>query len=186
MKAHWKVWAAVACVSACAGVQAQTSPLTGTVNSQLVLTTGCAVDTGGGSVSATNFGTLDFGTQPSGFTGQLASAAKGGGSTSTQVTCSPDVTSIQVTIDGGQNASKGATVGTGTRALANGGSFVPYEVYADAGHSQQYVAGTPQSVSVPTPGSAFALPLFGVVNKTSSSALAAGTYTDVLNVTLGW
>ncbi|AOJ02189.1 MULTISPECIES: Csu type fimbrial protein [Burkholderia] len=186
MKAHWKVWAAVACLSACAGAQAQTSPLTGTVNSQLVLTTGCAVDTGGGSVSATNFGTLDFGTQPSGFTGQLASAANGGGSTTTQVTCSPDVTSIQVTIDGGQNASKGATVGTGTRALANGGSFVPYEVYADAGHSQQYVAGTPQSVSVPTPGSAFALPLFGVVNKTSSSALAAGTYTDVLNVTLGW
>ncbi|CAJ2949248.1 spore coat protein U domain-containing protein [Burkholderia pseudomallei] len=156
MKAHWKVWAALACVSACAGVQAQTSPLTGTVNSQLVLTTGCAVDTGGGSVNSANFGTLDFGTQPSGFTGRLTSA------------------------------SKGATVGTGTRALANGASFVPYEVYADAGHSQQYVSGTAQSVAVPTPGAAFELPLYGVVNKTNASALAAGTYTDVLNVTLGW
>ncbi|AOK30026.1 spore coat protein [Burkholderia singularis] len=186
MKAHWKAWAAVACLSACASVQAQTSQLTGTVNAKLVLTTGCAVDAGGGSVSGTNFGTLDFGTQPSGFTGSLNASATGGGSTTAQVTCSPDVTSIQVTVDGGQNASKGTGIGSGTRALANGTSYVPYEVYADAGHSKQYIAGTAQAVAVPTPGAAFQLPVYGVANKTSTSALAAGTYTDVLNVTLGW
>ncbi|CAJ8040997.1 type I pilus protein [Burkholderia pseudomallei] len=78
MKAHWKVWAALACVSACAGVQAQTSPLTGTVNSQLVLTTGCAVDTGGGSVNSANFGTLDFGAHPAVATGQVSAAVGGG------------------------------------------------------------------------------------------------------------
>ncbi|KWF08143.1 spore coat protein U domain-containing protein [Burkholderia pseudomultivorans] len=186
MNAQWKLLAAVAFASACAAAQAQTSPLTGTVNAQLVLTTGCAIDTGSGSVGSTTFGTLDFGTQPSGFTGSLNSQATGGGSTATQVTCSPDVSSVQVTVDGGQNAGKGTGIGAGTRALANGAAYVPYEVYADSAHAKQYVAGTAQAVAVPTPGAAFELPIYGVANKTSSSALAAGTYTDVLNVTLGW
>ncbi|MCA8089366.1 spore coat U domain-containing protein [Burkholderia anthina] len=186
MKAQWKFLAAVAFASTCVAAQAQTNPLTGTVNSKLVLTTGCAIDSGSGSIGATTFGTLDFGTQPSGFTGSLDAQATGSGTSATQVTCSPDVTSVQVTVDGGQNASKGTAVGAGSRALANGTSYVPYEVYADSAHAQQYIAGTAQAVAVPSPGAAFALPIYGVANKTSTNALAAGTYTDVLNVTLGW
>ncbi|MXN74103.1 fimbrial major subunit CsuA/B family protein [Burkholderia sp. 4701] len=186
MKAHWKIWAAVACASACAAVQAESGQLAGVVNSKLVLTTGCAIDAGAGSVGMADFGALDFGTQPGGFTGSLSSQATGGGSTTTELTCSPDVTSVQVTVDVGQNAGKGAGIGAGTRALGNGTSYVPYEVYADSAHARQYVAGTAQTVPVPTPGAPFALPIYGVANKSSASALAAGTYTDVLNVTLGW
>ncbi|KVL51683.1 spore coat protein [Burkholderia cepacia] len=166
--------------------QAQTSQLTGTVNSKLVLTTGCAIDAGSGSNGATTFGILDFGTQPSGFTGSLNSQATGGGSTTPQVTCSPDVTSVQVTVDGGQNAGKGTGIGAGTRALANGSAYVPYEIYADSAHAKRYDAGKPQAVAVPTPGTAFELPIYGIANKTSHGALAAGTYTDMLNVTLVW
>nr|WP_321891690.1 spore coat protein U domain-containing protein [Burkholderia cenocepacia] len=177
---------AVAFASGCTAAQGQTSLLTGTVNAQLVLTTGCAINAGSGSVGATTFGTLDFGAQPGGFMGSLDSQATGGGSAATQVTCSPDVASLQVTIDGGRNAGKGAGIGSGTRALTNGAAYVPYEVYADSAHSKQYVAGTAQSVAVSTPGAAFTLPIYAIANKTSSSALAAGTYTDVLNVTLGW
>jgi len=186
MNAQRKIFAAVALASACTAVQAQTNPLTGTVKSQLVLTTGCAINAGSGSVGTTTFGTLNFGTQPSGFTGSLNSQTTGSGTTATQVTCSPDVMSLKVTVDGGQNAGKGAGIGAGTRAMANGAAYVPYEVYTDSAHSQQYVAGTAQAVAVPTPGSAFQLPIYGVANKTSSAALTAGTYTDVLNVTLGW
>ncbi|RQP32407.1 Csu type fimbrial protein [Burkholderia ubonensis] len=188
MKAHWKIWAAVACASACATVQAESGQLAGTVNSKLVLTTGCAIDAGAstGSVGAVDFGALDFGTQPGGFTGSLSAQPAGGGSGATQMTCSPDVTSVQVTVDGGQNPSKGAGIGTGTRALGNGTSYVPYEVYADSAHAKQYVAGTAQTVSVPTPGTPFVLPIYGVANKSSTSALTAGTYKDVLNVTIGW
>ena len=186
MKTHRKVWAAFACASVCAGVHAQTNPLTGTIASRLVLTTGCAIDAGGGSVSSANFGTLDFGTQPSGFTGSLNAATTGDGSNATQLTCSPDITSVNVTVDAGQNGGRGTGIGAGTRAVANGTNYVPYEVYSDSANSQQYVAGASRAVAVPTPGNAFALPVYGVANKTSSSALAAGTYTDVLNVTLGW
>ncbi|VWC38702.1 spore coat protein U domain-contain protein [Burkholderia aenigmatica] len=188
MKTQWNTLAAVALASVCMTAGAQTSPITGSVNSKLVLTTGCAIDAGSGSTgNSTNLGTLDFGTQPSGFTGALTAQAAGGGSAgATQVTCSPDVTALQVTIDGGQNLGKGVAVGAGTRALASGSSYVPYEVYADSARSVQYVAGTVQSVPVPAPGSAFNLPIYGAINKTSRGALSAGTYTDTLNVTLGW
>ncbi|WP_175691191.1 Csu type fimbrial protein [Burkholderia anthina] len=186
MNTYGKFLIVAASALACTVAVAQSNPLTGTVNSKLVLTTGCAIDSGTGSVGVTTFGTLDFGTQPSGFTGSLSAQATGSGSSSTKVTCSPDVTAVQVTVDGGLNAGKGAGIGTGTRALANGAVYVPYDVYADSAHSQQYVVGTAQQVPVPSPGSAFDLPIYGIANKTSSSALAAGTYTDVLNVTLGW
>ncbi|MGS0893972.1 Csu type fimbrial protein [Burkholderia stagnalis] len=188
MKIQWKTLAAVAFASTCMTAGAQTNPITGSVNSKLVLTTGCAIDNGTGSTGgSTNFGTLDFGTQPAGFTGALTAQAAGSGSGgATQVTCSPDVTALQVTVDGGQNLGKGTAIGVGTRALANGSAYVPYEVYADSARSNQYVAGSAQSVPVPTPGAAFSLPIYGAINKTSSGALDAGTYTDTLNVTLGW
>ncbi|VWC98714.1 Csu type fimbrial protein [Burkholderia lata] len=179
----------VSCVLIGSAVHAQTKLVSGTVNAKLVLTSGCAINAGGGSVgTTTNFGALDFGTQPSGFSGSLSAQATGSGTTpsSTQITCSPDVTSVKVTIDGGQNAGKGTAVGAGTRALANGSAYVPYEVYSDVAHANQYVANAAQTVSLTSPGTALALPIYGVVNKTSTSALAAGAYTDVLNVTVGW
>ncbi|MCX4161726.1 MULTISPECIES: spore coat protein U domain-containing protein [Paraburkholderia] len=187
MKTHRKVWAAFACASLCAGVHAQINPnpLTGRINSTLVLERGCAIDSGRGSVGEANWGTLDFGTQPSGFTGSL-NAATGRGPNSTQVTCSPDITSVNVTVDAGQNGGAGTGIGNGSRALTNGTSFVPYEVYADNLNSLPYPVGGVQAVRVPTPGNAFPIPVFGVASKTSSSALAAGTYIDVLGVTLGW
>ena len=190
MNLHWKTWLSFVVASACVTAHAQTNPISGKVESKLVLTSGCAINAGGssGSVGASNFGTLDFGSQPSGFTGSLRSAANGSGSSgAAQITCSPDVTAVQVTVDAGLNGGKGASVGAGTRALgASGGGYVPYEVYADKGSTTQYVSGTAQTIPVPTPGTAFDLPIYGVANKTSMSALAAGTYTDELNVTLGW
>ncbi|WP_454724018.1 MULTISPECIES: Csu type fimbrial protein [Cupriavidus] len=181
--------AAAACLlaSVTASAPAGASPLSGAVDARLVLTTGCAIDAGTGSTAAlVNFGTLDFGTQPGGFTGKLTTQAIGGAVVATQMTCSPDVTALQVTLDAGQNAGRGAGTGNGSRALANGASYVPYEVYSDAAHAHAYVAGAAQAVPVPTPGAAFALPIYGVVHKTSTAALAAGTYSDTLNVTLAW
>jgi spore coat protein U-like protein len=65
-------------------------------------------------------------------------------------------------------------------------AFVPYDVYTDAAAGSQYVAGTAQSYTIPVPGQAFSLPVFGRISKTSANALPSGTYTDTLNVTLGW
>jgi spore coat protein U-like protein len=189
LKAKLKILVAATCMIGAGMAHAQVAnPVSGTVNAQLVLTSGCAINSGSGSTGTlANFGTLNFGTQPSGFTGSLTASASGTGSTgTTQVTCSPDVTAVKVSVDGGLYAGKGAANGTGSRAMSDGTDYVPYEVYSDSADTVQYVAGTTQSVTVPTPGSPFNLPIYGVANKTNPVALSSGTYLDTLNVTLGW
>ncbi|WDD91517.1 spore coat U domain-containing protein [Burkholderia sp. FERM BP-3421] len=182
-----KTWITLVAASACGAAYAESSPLTGRIDTKLMLTSGCVINAGGGSVGATSFGTLDFGMQPSGFTGSLRSAVSGSGSSgAAQITCSPDVAAVQVTVDAGRHGGKGAGIGAGTRAVSNGASYVPYEIYADKAGSTQYVSDTAQTISVPTPGAAFDLPVYGVANKVSPSALDAGAYNDTLSITLGW
>jgi len=140
-----------------------------------------------GSTSGINLGTLTFASQPSTFTGTVAAiptaGASGGGAT--QVLCSPDVSGLQITIDGGSNAGQGSGIGVGTRALRNGTAFVPYEIYQDIGHTVAYPVGTALTgFAIPASGAAINLPIFGQINKTSAGALPSGTYTDTLVVTL--
>lgn len=43
-----------------------------------------------------------------------------------------------------------------------------------------------QQIRLPGAGIAFPLPVSGRINKTNPAAMASGTYTDVLQVTLSW
>jgi spore coat protein U-like protein len=161
--------------------------LTGTLQAQLVLTSGCLIVGAPNATSGINLGTLDFGQQPSAFTGTLTAVPTGGvsGASTTQVICSSDVAGLSIAVNGGNNAGQGTGVGAGSRAMANGASYIPYEVYQDAGHTVPYpTTGALTGLTVPANGSAFALPIFGQVNKTSATALPSGTYTDTLLVTL--
>ena len=82
---------------------------------------------------------------------------------------------------------QGAGVGTGSRAMKFGTSYLPYEVYSDAAMTTAYpTAATSLGVVLPGTGAAVGLPVFGRINKTSGNALQPGTYTDVLQVTLAW
>ena len=180
--------AALALGFACLGAQAAGN-IAGQLNAQMVLQAGCAI-TGSSSqnTSGLNFGTLNFGTQPSTFTGVLTAAASGGegGAGATQITCSPDVTALTVSVNGGNNAGQGASVGTGSRAMKFGASYLPYEVYSDASLTTLYPTSSSLGVVLPGTGAAVALPVFGRVNKTSANALLSGTYVDVLQVTISW
>lgn len=145
-----------------------------------------ASGTGG---SGASFGTLDFGAQPSTFTGVLvATASGGGGAGPTQIVCSPDVASMSVSVNAGNNPGQGTAVGTGSRAMKlSNGAYLPYEVYSDPGLTAPYAANASMvGVALPGTGVALALPIFGRINKTSAAAMPAGTYTDVLQVTLSW
>lgn len=165
--------------------------MSGQLNAQLTLQSGCIVSgaPGAGS-SGVNFGTLDFGMQPATFTGVLLATASGGagGAGATQITCSPDITALSVSVSAGNNAGQGGSVGTGARAMKRGtSSYLPYEVYSDAALTTPYpTSANALSVALPGTGTAFPLPIFGRVNKTSAAAMAAGSYTDVLEVTLSW
>ncbi len=163
--------------------------MSGQLNAQTTLQSGCIVSGAPGATSGINLGALDFGTQPSTFTGVLTATASGGvgGAGATQVTCSPDVTALNVTVSAGNNAGQGSGVGTGTRAMKFGTSYLPYEVYSDAAMTTAYpTAATSLGIVLPGTGAPVGLPVFGRVNKTSVNAIAAGTYTDVLQVTVAW
>ncbi|MGE0706036.1 MAG: spore coat protein U domain-containing protein [Vicinamibacterales bacterium] len=158
--------------------------LTGTLGAELDLTTACTLS-GESETTGVDFGLLDFGTQPATFVGLLQAQAAGTGG-NTEILCSADVTGVTITVDGGGNGGQGTAIGDGSRALTDGeGNFVPYEVYSTSGTTSPYPSnGSGVSVTIATPGEPFVLPIFGRVNKTSPNALAAGNYTDTLQVTI--
>lgn len=165
--------------------------MAGQLNAQMTLQSGCIVSgaPGAGS-SGVSFGTLDFGVQPSTFLGVLTATPSGGagGAGATEILCSPDVTALSISVSAGNNAGQGAAVGTGARAMRLGtANYLPYEVYSDAGMTTAYpTSGTTLGVVLPGTGAALPLPVFGRINKTNPNAVPAGTYTDVLQVTLSW
>lgn len=171
------------------GAQAAGS-MSGQLNAQMVLQSGCIISGApGAGTSGINMGTLDFGTQPSTFTGVLTATASGGagGPGATQITCSPDVLAMNITVGAGNNAGQGASVGTGSRAMKFGTSYLPYEVYSDSAMTTAYpTAVTSLGVVLPGTGAPIGLPVFGRVNKTTVNAITPGTYTDLLQVTLSW
>lgn len=173
----------IAAVPATAGAQ---GTLSGTLAASLDLVSSCVIS-GDTATSGANFGTLDFGSHAATFSGVLTAQAAGGagGPGATQILCSPDVTGITVTVSAGVNPGEGTLIGSGARALAQASNFVPYDVYADSGHSTVYPSnGTSVPVNVPTPGTPFDLPVYGRINKTSPNALAIGAYSDTLTVTI--
>jgi spore coat protein U-like protein len=181
------IWMALAVVTL-PGVAFAQGSLDGTLNATLELTSSCVIS-GDTATTGAQFGTLDFGQQPATFTGVLTAQATGGagGPGATQIVCSPDVTSVSVGVSAGGHAGEGSSLGAGARALAFGTVYIPYDVYSDAGYSVVYPTdGTPVAVSVPVPGTAFALPIFGRINKTSSQATAVGIYNDSLTVTISF
>ena len=182
---HGALAAAVVGLLAAGGGTAGT--LTGELVSTITLSTGCVIVSGvAGTGSNVNLGTLNFGPHPSTFLGPLSATVNGGsgGSGLTQVLCSPDVSGLTITVNGGGHAGSGTAVGPGSRAMSNGTAFVPYEIYPDAGHTTTYAIGQPLGVTIPAAGSAFNLPIYGLVNKTSPTALPSGTYIDTVIVTL--
>jgi spore coat protein U-like protein len=179
--------AACAVALAAATSAGQGATLAGNLVASLTLTSSCVVVGTPGSTSGINLGTLTFTSQPSTFTGTLTAIPTAGasGSGATQVLCSPDVSGLSITIDGGGNAGQGTAIGVGSRAMRNGTAYVPYEIYQDVGHTVAYPVGSALTgFAIPASGAALNLPIFAQVNKTSAVALPSGTYTDTLVVTL--
>jgi len=149
-------------------------PLDAATNSTFQVTAqivaGCLVMGG-----VTNYGVLNYGSQSALSTGILSTSL--GGSTVT-FQCTPGV-SLSMSLDGGQNSA------SGTRYLKrNGGTQVlAYQLYQDAGYSQVLGIGQSLVVSYSDP-TAIKLPVYGRTQLTGK--LPAGTYTDVVQVTVTW
>lgn len=175
-------------VSAVAGfsslASAQTAPTvptgesSGEIQVKATVLEGCAINTSSNAGDA--WGVLDFG-QTSGLWNnpihaKVANNIDGG---DLAVTCSGGVESFTFSIDGGLNVS-----GTARQiANADASTQLPYNIYQDAAHSQEYGIGDPVTFAV-SDGQSVDVPIFGVLEANTGTAATAGAYTDTLRATL--
>ena len=148
-------------------LQAATSS-TFQVSAQIVA--GCLVVGG-----VTNYGVLDFGTQSALSTATLSTSL---GGTTVTFQCTPGV-AVSMSLDGGQNSA------SGNRYLKRSGGtqVLAYQLYRDAAYTQSLGIGSSVAVSYSDP-TAIKLPVYG--RTTLTGTLPAGTYTDVVQVTVAW
>lgn len=152
--------------------------VSGTMGVQLQLENGCIVSGSSDPLSSVNFGTMDFGTAPTNFSQSLSAQAMVAGNL-VELECSAGA-SLNILVGDGQYAAGGV------RRMASGGNYVEYRLYTqpNAGGSEFVIGGSPIDLSslVPVSGDAFELPIYGIV--APQAGLVAGTYTDVVSITL--
>ena len=149
---------------------------TGTIAVALNVTNACVVN--GAAAPAANIGSLggiQFPDQP-GIFGNVDSQLVGSLGT-LQVQCSPDVAPV-------------LTIGTGThdnagkRQLASNGNTVAYRLFTDAARTNEIGIGQQLSLGVMSTA-AVSVPIYARVTS-AGKILAAGSYTDTVQVTLTW
>ena len=151
-------------------------PTTATFTVGATIAPGCQVASNPAQVSGLQIGRLDFGLHSALRTGNvsmpLASSAN-----QSLVQCTPGTT-MQVTVDAGQNAS-----GLQRRLHNGSGVYLPYMLMLTTGGGQPLVPGSPLGLALGA--SPTALPVMGMVTLPGTGAVA-GTYTDTVRVTLSW
>ncbi|WGL95394.1 Csu type fimbrial protein [Arsenophonus nasoniae] len=134
------------------------------------ITPGCLVSGG------TLFGNLDFGTHPSTTNGNINASLTP--NTSLTLACTPG-TVLSMSINGGNNY-------TTIRNVKQSGfsTLLSYLLYADNAHT--IPIGLNQNISVSYSNSNnIIIPIYGVLQMNGANN-RAGTYTDLLTVTLSW
>lgn len=149
------------------GTQAVTSS---TFQVSATISAGCLVVGG-----VTTYGVLDFGTRSALATGVVGTSL---GGTTVTFQCTPGV-GLSMKLDGGQNSV------SGTRYLkrTGGTQLLAYQLFSDAAYSQALAVGASATVNYSDP-TAIKLPVYG--RTTLPGNLPAGTYTDVVQVTVIW
>ena len=123
--------------------------------------------------SASNYGTLTYGSYSALATSTVTAALTGG----VTLQCTPGV-ALSMSDDGGLHS------GTGRNLLHNSGSAqVAYQLFRDAAFSQSLGIGQSVSVSY-SDANTISLPIYGRVVLPGNQP--GGTYSDTLQVQLSW
>lgn len=166
--------ATLAGLSVAAPASAQSAA--GTIGVALTVTNACVVN-GAQQVQANlgSMGDITFADQPGIFgtvDGQLV------GSLGTlQVLCTPGI-APQLTIGSGANDS------AGKRRMTSSGNMLDYRLFSDAQRSSELAIGSRIALGTST-ATPFSVPIYARVSG-GSTAIAAGRYTDTVQVTLSW
>ncbi|WAW09005.1 spore coat U domain-containing protein [Oxalobacter vibrioformis] len=139
---------------------------------QATIQNGCLVSPSGGTVP---FGQIDFGSHPSlssaTYTTSLVS------NTSYTLNCTPNMT-ISMSLDGGQH------YGSGRRVQLSSGVTLPYSLYSDAAFQNPILVNQGMNFTITGTGNNITLPVYGRIVLPGNAP--AGTYTDMVAVTLTW
>ncbi|WP_083510683.1 spore coat protein U domain-containing protein [Asaia bogorensis] len=163
--------------------RAESETYTGTIGVSLHLDSACQI---GGTTPTGNtaMGLLAFDTQTT-FFKQVANRVLAAGSNSGDditVTCSPGITPMLTVISGTHDAQKS---GGHNHALANGSSYIAYDLYTDSSFATVVQNNTP--ISLTAHDSTFTVGLFGrAFGADATSPLQAGDYADTINVTISF
>ncbi|MPT48001.1 MAG: SCPU domain-containing protein [Sphingobium sp.] len=149
----------------------------GSIDATMTLTSGCAVN-GNANAHNTSFGILDFGSHNTLFTEATAQVAPTGNGAALVVQCTAGL-NASIAITGGENDA--AVVGS-NRAMAYGGTFIPYDIYSDAAYQTVMANNVP--IAIPTDGTPLSLPIYG--RALGTPGLVPGTYTDIISLTLSF
>jgi len=148
----------------------------GTIGVALTVTNACVVN--GAQQLQSNVGSLgdiNFPDQPGVFgnvDGQLVGALG-----TLQVLCSPGV-SPQLTIGSGANDA------AGKRRMGSNGNMIDYRLFSDASRTSELGVGSRISLGTAT-STPFTVPIYARVTS-AGAVLAAGRYTDTVQVTVAW
>lgn len=155
--------------------------LTGDIGVTLTIGEGCTVSNGSVTDGTNEWGTLDFGTY-SDLTNVIDGSVTGSdGSNTVTVTCSEGL-SPTLTLDSGLYGN-----GSLRNVSSDGGTtLIPYRLYSDSGRSTEIALNS--SISLTADGTAQDVPIYGRVLPAdqTTTAPAAGTYTDTVVATLAW
>lgn len=165
-----------AAIAAFASAPAWADTSNGTIAVALTVTNACVVN-GGTSYQANvgSIGTIQFPDQPGIFgdvDGQLV------GSLGTlQVQCSPNATPV-LTIGAGANDTNGK------RHMAASTNTVPYRLFSDSARTNEIAIGDQLNLGTAST-TAINVPIYARVNS-GGQVMAAGSYTDTVQVVLSW
>lgn len=162
---------------------------TGTVNATLTLTNGCLIN-GSPNQSGIQFGTLDFGTHPATFSTLSATFSGSSGSTfGIQCTSGVAYTVVVTSSTNTAPTTVTGTVGNPARYLVSttdATQGIAYSLYSDAGLTTIIPNGLALT-KTSTTGSVDNYTLYGgIQGGGNSTAVKAGTYNDVINITVNY
>ncbi len=159
--------------------RSEPAPTTGVIQVTAQVVSGCRVNTQPELTAGLDFGSLDFGRQPSLFGVALTARALSNGS-AIRLRCT-GVPSINVSVGLGLDPEGDQ------RRLSAGVHKVPYQLYADGSFSQPFVGSMPRSLTVAPDGREAELEL-GIFGRISPipGGYPAGQYSDQVGITVSW
>lgn len=163
-------WHASACWAA-------SVPTTATFAVNAGVVKGCVVSGSPSQTTGIAFGSINFGTHSAVQSGTVTAMAGSSMGAQAMLQCTPG-TSVQIVVNGGLHLQ-----GSQRRLASAAGMFVPYTLWLVAGTTSPLTPNTPASMTLGT--TATALPVRGMATL-PGSGIAAGTYTDTVQVTLSW